>query len=393
VKRLKVATVFGTRPEAIKLAPLLLEMRRRRDAVRSTILVTAQHREMLDQVLATFGIRPHHDLNLMRPGQSPSEVTSRILHAIEPLLKESRPDVVVVQGDTTTTFAGALAAFNLKIPVAHVEAGLRTGHRYNPFPEEMCRRLTTCLTDLHLAPTAWAKGNLLQEGIPEKAIAVTGNTVIDALFHVMKKPVKGSVAPVELPPGQRLLLATTHRRENFNEPLRDICSAILRIVAEVPDVMVVLPVHRNPNVDGPVRKMLAGRERIVLVPPLDYVPFVRLMSRAHLILTDSGGVQEEAPSLGIPVLVARRTTERPEGVEAGVTLLVGTERASIVSAALGILRDPALRERMSRRSNPYGDGRASGRIVEEMLRRFPSREAGRPERPAKRPEVALKGAT
>jgi len=380
MKRLKVAVIFGTRPEAIKLAPLLLEMRRRRKEVRSIPIVTAQHREMLDQVLATFGIRPAHDLNLMQPGQSPGQVAARILTHLEPVLLSLRPDVVVVQGDTMTTFAGALAAFHLKIPVAHVEAGLRTRNRYNPFPEEMARRLTTSLADLHLTPTAWARDNLLKEGIDRRAIVTTGNTVIDALHLVRRGAVPAATREILSAVQGRLLLVTTHRRENFNAPLRNICGALLRIVREVHDVTVVLPVHRNPNVDGPVRRTLHGKQRILLVPPLDYAPFVHLMSRAHLILTDSGGVQEEAPSFGVPVLVARRTTERPEGVVAGVARLVGTEKKEIERAAIGLLSDPRAHRKMARTANPYGDGKASPRILDEILERFravtPSRGSG-----------------
>lgn len=373
MKRTRVVTVFGTRPEAIKLAPLLLEMRRAKDRIRSMVVVTAQHRDMLDQVLATFRIRPDVDLDLMRPGQDPSDVAARILAEIKPVLARLRPDLVVVQGDTITTFAAALAAFLQKIPVAHVEAGLRTRNPHNPFPEEMSRRLASCLTDLHLAPTPWARDNLLKEGVPRSRIAVTGNTVIDALFHVARK--KAPPPPMRLSRGSRLVLVTTHRRENFNAPLRDICAAVSTLVEQVEDIEVVLPVHRNPNVDGPVRRMLGRRPRIHLVPPLDYVPFVHLMRRAHLILTDSGGVQEEAPSLGVPVLVARKTTERPEGIEAGVALLVGTETSRIVAAASRLLRDERRRRIMARRRNPYGDGRASSRIVKEILRRFPPRSA------------------
>jgi UDP-N-acetylglucosamine 2-epimerase (non-hydrolysing) len=370
VRRLHTATVFGTRPEAIKLASLLLELRRRRDRIRSTVIVTAQHREMLDQVLRSFGIRPGYDLNLMRPGQHPGEVTARIISALRPVLEKARPDVILVQGDTTTTFAAALAGFLMKIPVAHVEAGLRTENRYNPFPEEMCRRLTTSLADLHLAPTRWARENLLREGIHPRSIVVTGNTVIDALFHTLQQ--KKGVRPHGLPdlPDGRLLLVTTHRRENFNRPLGNICRALVTLVREVPDLSIVIPVHRNPNVDGPVRRILGGRERIFLVPPQEYAPFLRLMERAHLILTDSGGVQEEAPSLGVPVLVARTTTERPEGIDAGVALLVGTERRSIERAALKLLGDRRAWRRMARRANPYGDGKAAPRIARELLRRF-----------------------
>ena len=370
MKRLAVATVFGTRPEAIKLAPLLLDLGRRRAEFRSHVIVTAQHRDMLDQVLKTFGIRPGHDLDLMRPGQSPGQVGARILLELEPVLAKLRPDVVVVQGDTMTTFAAALAAFNLKIPVAHVEAGLRTMDRYNPFPEEMCRRLTTSLADIHFAPTAWARANLRREGVRAGSILVTGNTVIDALFQVLRQPMPVETRAILSRIPGRLLLVTTHRRENFNAPLRNICAALVTVVRRIPDISIVVPVHRNPHVDGPVRKFLEGKERIHLVPPLDYAPFVHLMRSAHLILTDSGGVQEEAPSVGVPVLVARRTTERPEGVDAGVARLVGTERDEIERAAIGLLSSRARHRRMSRRTNPYGDGRASARILDALLRRY-----------------------
>ncbi len=379
-----MATIFGTRPEAIKLAPLIMEMKRR-SGISTSVVVTAQHRDMLDQVLRTFRIRPGRDLDVMRPGQSPGEVTARILTGLDPVLGEIRPDLVVVQGDTATTFAAAMAAFLHKIPVAHVEAGLRTSDRYNPFPEEMCRRLTTALTSLHLAPTSLSRENLLREGVDPATIFVSGNTVIDALFWILRHraPPRGKAA-LRLPEG-RILLVTTHRRENFNEPLANICRAILRVVAAVPDLHVILPLHRNPNVDGPVRRLLAARERIVLLPPLDYIPFVHLMSRAYLILTDSGGVQEEAPSLGVPVLVARRTTERPEGVEAGVSRLVGTDEKVIEGEVLRLLRSRAAWRAMARRANPYGDGRASRRIVSEILARYAppargarARRAGRP---------------
>jgi UDP-N-acetylglucosamine 2-epimerase (non-hydrolysing) len=374
--RLHAALVFGTRPEAIKLAPVILEMRRRPSEVRASVIVTAQHREMLDQVLASFRIRPERDLDLMRPGQDPAEVAARVLQDLTPILRRLRPHLVVVQGDTITTFAAAAAAFLLKIPVAHVEAGLRTLDRYNPFPEEMSRRLTTSLADLHLAPTPWARENLLREGIAPRAVVVTGNTVIDALLHVLRSTSPGPLDGVPGPGPHRILLATTHRRENFNRPLRNICAALRSLVRKVPDLRVVLPVHRNPNVDGPVRAMLGGRERVHLVPPLDYVPFVHLMRRAHLIVTDSGGVQEEAPSLGVPVLVARRTTERPEGVRAGVALLVGTEREEIEGAALRLLADAGAWRRMARRANPYGDGRAARRIVDALVARFAPQGGG-----------------
>lgn len=370
MSRLRVTTVFGTRPEAIKLAPVLLEMKRRRDRIRSSVVVTAQHREMLDQVLRTFRIRPGRDLDLMRPGQSPGQVTSRILTSLDPVLERLRPHVVLVQGDTATTFAAAMAAFLRKIPVAHVEAGLRTSNPYNPFPEEMCRRLTTSLSTLHLAPTALSRANLLREGVSRRNVVVSGNTVIDALLWILRnRPPRAGDRDGLAVPG-RMLLVTTHRRENFNRPLRNICRAILSIVRRVQDLTVVLPLHRNPNVDGPVRKLLSGRDRIILLPPLDYVPFVHLMSRSHLILTDSGGVQEEAPSLGVPVLVARRTTERPEGIDAGVSRLVGTDADRIEREVMGLLTSRRRWLAMARKTNPYGDGKASARIVDQLDRRF-----------------------
>jgi UDP-N-acetylglucosamine 2-epimerase (non-hydrolysing) len=298
--------------------------------------------------------------------------------SLDPVLARLRPDVVVVQGDTATTFAAGMAAFLRKIPVAHVEAGLRTRDPYNPFPEEMCRRLTSALASLHLAPTRRSRENLIREGVAPGSIVVSGNTVIDALFWILRHraPAASSILLPET--DGRLMLVTTHRRENFNKPLRNICRAILKIVSAVPDLIVVLPLHRNPHVDRPVRRILDGRERIALLPPLDYIPFVHLMSRSHLILTDSGGVQEEAPSLGVPVLVARRTTERPEGIEAGVAKLVGTEQGAIEREALALLRSRTRWERMARRTHRYGDGRSAARIVDQLLRRFgPAASGGR----------------
>ena len=332
----QLALIFGTRPEAIKLCPLVLELRKHPEfGVR--VCVTAQHRQMLDQVLEVFGVTPDADLNLMAPNQSLPELTARAVTAVFAWLERERPDLVIVQGDTTTTFAAALAAYYLKIPVAHVEAGLRTGDRYAPFPEEINRRLTTHLAELHFAPTAAARDHLLREGVPAEKIHVTGNTVIDALLWVREKVRR---EPPELPAGlaeaiegKRVILVTGHRRESFGAPFAAICRAVSDIVARFPDVAAVYPVHLNPNVQEPVRRILGGLERVLLLPPLDYAPFVWLMDRASLILTDSGGVQEEAPSLGKPVLVMRETTERPEGIAAGCAELVGVSRAGIAAAA------------------------------------------------------------
>ncbi|MBI1179986.1 MAG: UDP-N-acetylglucosamine 2-epimerase (non-hydrolyzing) [Alphaproteobacteria bacterium] len=363
----RILTVFGTRPEAIKMAPVVKALAAS-PALETRVCVTSQHRQMLDQVLDLFGIRPDYDLNVMKAAQSLADITCGVLTGLAGVLEEWRPDRVLVHGDTTTTFAASLAAYYRKVPVGHVEAGLRTGNRYSPWPEEMNRRLTGALADLHFAPTARARANLLRENAPEGSVFVTGNTVIDALFLALDRlrADPGAVARFDerfrYLDGKRLVLVTGHRRESFGEGLRNMCGALADL-ADRGDVAVLYPVHLNPNVKGPVHEILGGRAAVHLVEPEDYLPFVYLMDRAEIIITDSGGIQEEAPSLGKPVLVTRDTTERPEAVEAGTVIMTGTDRARIVAEATALLDDPTRYEAMSRAHNPYGDGRAAGRIV------------------------------
>jgi UDP-N-acetylglucosamine 2-epimerase (non-hydrolysing) len=363
--------IFGTRPEAIKLCPVIRHLRDECDgkfAVR--ICVTAQHRGMLDQVLKVFQIEPHYDLNAMRPGQTLTSATSLILSSLEPVLQSDRPHLVLVQGDTATTLCGALASFYAGIPVGHIEAGLRTGDMGQPFPEEMNRVVVGRLSSLHFAATPWAAANLAAEGVDGSRITVTGNTGIDAVLYVREQlecgRVRGREWP-ELEPGRKLILVTAHRRESFGEGFEQICHAI-REIADLPDVQIVYPVHPNPNVTGPVRRNLEGHPHIRLIDPLDYVSFVDLMRRAHLLVTDSGGVQEEAPSLGKPVLVLREKTERPEAVEAGTATLVGTDVRKIVDSVARLTQDAEEYERRRRIHNPYGDGLASGRIADFIVK-------------------------
>jgi len=364
---MKVLTILGTRPEAIKLAPVIKEMERHPETI-SRVCVTAQHREMLDPFLALFDIRADYDLNIMQPGQSLFDVTSRVLLGLKCVLEEDKPEVVLVQGDTTTAFAAALAAFYLKVKVGHVEAGLRTEDKYNPFPEEINRRLISHLADFHFAPTERAKANLLAEGVHAQAIFVTGNTVVDALFMILARTKGQDLLPsLPLRPGRKLILVTAHRRESFGIGLANICQALERIVQHAPDVEIVYPVHLNPNVRVTVERLLGGVDRVHLIEPLDYVAFVRLMNRAYLILTDSGGIQEEAPSLGRPVLVMRETTERPEAIEAGTARLVGTDPDAIVHETLRLLEDQDAYARMADAPNPFGDGHAAERIVDALL--------------------------
>lgn len=358
-------TVFGTRPEAVKMAPVVRALAESAD-FRPVVAVTAQHREMLDQVTRLFGIVPDHDLDIMLPEQSLVDITTRALAGLYRVVGETRPAMVLVQGDAHTTFIGALAAFYHRVPIGHVEAGLRTADKYRPFPEEMNRRMTSVLADLHFAATPAARTNLLAEGVPASAIVVTGNTVIDALRTVQQRP---DIPAVDgLPPldGRRLLLVTTHRRENWGEPLREIYRALLELLEGFPDLLLVFSVHRNPAVRRVVHDVLHGHPRAHLLEPPDYGPWVRLMERAHLILTDSGGIQEEATALGRPALVLRDVTERPEGVAAGTLRLVGTDRRRIVEEASRLLTDAGAYAAMARAHNPYGDGRAAERIVQAL---------------------------
>jgi UDP-N-acetylglucosamine 2-epimerase (non-hydrolysing) len=365
---LTVLTIFGTRPEAIKLAPVVLELKKYPAEIRSIVCITAQHRDMLDQVLRMFEIEPDLDLNLMTENQTLPDLTSAALLGVTGVLEEVQPDVVLVQGDTTSAMAAGLAAFYRKIPVGHVEAGLRTGDRYQPFPEEINRRLLTSIATYHFAPTGVARDALLREGVPDDAVLMTGNTVVDALQAIARREaaLNGLAA---LGAERRLILMTAHRRENFGTPLEDICRAVLRLTERNQDVEIAYPVHRNPNVRSTVERMLGGHERIHLLPPLEYDQFIHLLNRSALVLTDSGGLQEEGPVLGKPVLVMRETTERPEGVAAGSNRLVGTDTDTIVSAAERLLHDPAEYESMARASNPFGDGHAAERIVEFLRSR------------------------
>lgn len=364
----RVMVVFGTRPEAIKMAPVIAALKAM-PGVETLVAVTAQHRQMLDQVLDLFGIVPDEDLNLMAPSQSLPDLFGRILSGMNEVIERRRPDLVLVHGDTSTTFASALAAYYARVPIGHVEAGLRTGNLYAPWPEEANRKLVGALAAIHFAPTENSRTNLLREGIQAASIQVTGNTVIDALLEVTTridsdKDLRSRLDGMFpfLDPSKRLILVTGHRRENFGDGFDQICSALKRLASR-PDVQIVYPVHLNPNVQEPVNRLLAGLPNVHLLPPQDYLPFVYLMARSHLILTDSGGVQEEAPSLGKPVLVLRSTTERPEALDAGTVRLVGTDADLIVSEASRLLDDPAFHESMARAHNPYGDGHAAHRIA------------------------------
>jgi UDP-N-acetylglucosamine 2-epimerase (non-hydrolysing) len=379
----KVLFIFGTRPEAIKMAPVIKEFQKHPAHFAVSVCVTAQHRQMLDQVLELFGIAPDFDLDIMKPGQSLTDVTCNVLKGLAPVLEKSKPDLVLVHGDTTTTMAASLAAYYQKIAVGHIEAGLRTGNIYSPWPEEMNRRLTGAITRFHFAPTEQSRQNLLAEGVADESITVTGNTVIDALLMVRAKMVVGNMGVtigqnlVSKYPGlasilasnngKRLILVTGHRRENFGEGFENICYALKEIAVAHPDVEVIYPVHLNPNVQEPVKRILSDAPGVHLIEPLDYLPFVWLMNRAYLIITDSGGVQEEAPSLGKPVMVMRDTTERPEAVTAGTVILVGTDRQKIVAVARQLLTDKPAYEAMTRAHNPYGDGKAAERIVAQIL--------------------------
>jgi UDP-N-acetylglucosamine 2-epimerase (non-hydrolysing) len=372
----KVAFIFGTRPEAIKLCPLILAMHNH-PTLRPHVCVTGQHRQMLDQVLEVFGIVPDVDLALMQSNQTLAGLTSRAIAAIDGYLAEHQPAMILVQGDTTTVFCAALAAFYRRIPVGHVEAGLRTWNKFSPYPEEINRTITTKLADFHFAPTEWAKDNLLKEGVPAERIIVTGNTVIDALFIALAKVKANPPTIPGLPPAlmngqidRPLVLITGHRRENFGEGFENICRAIAELAERFPQTAFVYPVHLNPNVREPVFRLLGSRENIHLIEPLSYLPFVALMNRATVILTDSGGVQEEAPSLGKPVLVMRDTTERPEAVKAGTVKLVGTDSGLITESVAQLITDTEIYQRMSAAMNPYGDGQACHRIISALENAF-----------------------
>lgn len=369
---IKVLSVFGTRPEAIKMAPLVNQLKQDA-AFDSRVCVTGQHREMLDQVLKLFDIKPEYDLAIMKPGQDLYDVTTSILLNIKPVLREFQPDIVLVHGDTSTTFAAALACYYEKIAVGHVEAGLRTGNIYSPWPEEANRKLTGALTRLHFAPTQTSADNLLAERVAPEHIVITGNTVIDALLQVVAK-IEGNAElnqqfAAQFPfvqPERRMILVTGHRRESFGGGFEQICAALADIATSFPDCDIVYPVHLNPNVKEPVYRLLSGVSNVHLIPPQDYLPFVYLMNRSYLVLTDSGGIQEEAPSLGKPVLVMRDTTERPEAVAAGTVKLVGTDKAKIVSEVTKLLTDSSYYESMSFAHNPYGDGNACSRILASL---------------------------
>jgi UDP-N-acetylglucosamine 2-epimerase (non-hydrolysing) len=366
---MKVLSIFGTRPEAVKMAPIV-RLLQKTPGIESRVCVTAQHRQMLDQVLELFQIKPDYDLDLMRENQSLASISASIFTHLDPVLADFEPDWVLVVGDTTTVVTTSQLAFYRRIKIGHVEAGLRTHNKWHPFPEEINRRIATVIADLHFAPTTWSQGNLLREGVDERAILVTGNPVIDALNFVIKQDepqeITKLIGQMELET-RKLILITAHRRENFGQPFENICYAIKELAARE-DVEIVYPVHLNPKVQEPVNRILKSTARVTLLPPLDYLPMVHLMKHAKIILTDSGGLQEEAPSLGVPVLVLRETTERPEGVEAGTLKLVGTETGQIVREATRLLDDPLAYAEMARAANPYGDGHAAERIIEALLR-------------------------
>lgn len=371
-KKIKVMTVFGTRPEAIKMAPVVLELGKYPGVIEPVVAVTAQHRDMLDQVLKLFSITPDYDLDIMAAGQTLFDITSKAMMGLDKVLQKEKPDIVLVHGDTTTTFAGALAAYYHQISVGHVEAGLRTHNKYSPFPEEMNRKLTGSIADMHFAPTETSEHNLLGESVDENSIYVTGNTVIDALHKTVND---GFVFDNEVLQNidyrnKRIILVTTHRRENLGEPMRNVYKALKQLTMDFDDVEIVFPVHKNPKVREVVKAELGGLDKVYLVDPLDYEPFANLMHRAYMILTDSGGVQEEAPALGKPVLVLRDTTERPEAVEAGTVKLIGTDEKVVYDEARKLLTDQKEYNSMAEACNPYGDGRASQRIVQAILYKY-----------------------
>lgn len=368
MKPLRVLSVIGTRPEAVKMAPVVQTLRRT-PGIESVVCVTAQHRQMLDQVLNLFGITPEIDLNLMQPNQTLAQITAAIFTHLDPVIRDVQPDWILSQGDTTTVMATALLAYYHRVQFGHVEAGLRTGNKFQPFPEEINRMVAGVVADLHFAPTEWARQNLLKENVPPERIVVTGNPVIDALRQVAEQPTPPEVETLlERIGPRRLVLVTAHRRENFGQPLENICAALQHLAETYAgSIHIVYPVHLNPNVQNTVYPRLSGLPNVTLLSPLDYLPMVHLMKRATLVLTDSGGIQEEAPGFGVPVLVLRATTERPEGIAAGTVKLVGTETADILREARRLLDDPAEHARMAQAANPYGDGHAAGRIVQSLL--------------------------
>jgi UDP-N-acetylglucosamine 2-epimerase len=366
-RRLKVLSIFGTRPEAVKMAPVIQRLAAS-GQIESRVCVTAQHRQMLDQILQLFEITPDYDLDLMRPDQSLAELAAAVFSELPPVIELAKPDWVLVQGDTTTVMAAAILTYFHHCHLAHIEAGLRTGDKWQPFPEEINRRLASVTADLHFAPTRRAAENLRQEGIPEGRIKITGNTVIDALQQTAAHPYRFKAGPLAaIPEGRRVILVTAHRRENFGEPLLRILEALRTLADSHPEVMLVYPVHLNPHVQQPAHQVLGGVENILLTEPLDYLPMVHLMKRAYLVLTDSGGLQEEAPALGVPVLVMRQVTERPEALEAGTAILVGTDSQRIVAETERLLNDAEAYGRMARAVNPFGDGHAAERIVDALL--------------------------
>ena len=367
MKKIKVMSIFGTRPEAIKMAPLIKELETREE-IESIVCVTAQHREMLDQVLNTFSIKPDYDLNIMKKGQTLSEITARVLRGIEEVLEKEKPNIVLVHGDTTTTFASALAAFYQQISIGHVEAGLRTYNKYSPFPEEMNRQMVDCLTDMYFAPTNLSKENLVKEGISPEKIYITGNTVIDAMSKTVDSNYKNEI--LDWVGNDRLILLTAHRRENLGENMYRIFNAVNKIVNEFDDVKVIYPMHLNSKVREIAQEVLGNNAKVKLIEPLEVFDFHNFQNKAYLILSDSGGVQEEAPSLGKPVIVLRDTTERPEGIEAGTLVLAGTEEANIYKITKNLLEDENKYKAMSKAVNPYGDGKASERIVDAIIEKF-----------------------
>ncbi len=369
MNKIKVMSIFGTRPEAIKMAPLVKELESRKE-IESIVCVTAQHRQMLDQVLETFDIKPDYDLNIMKQGQTLSEVTTRAILGLEEVFKTEKPDIVLVHGDTTTTFAGALAAFYNQIAIGHVEAGLRTYDKYSPFPEEMNRQMVDCMTDMYFAPTELSKENLLKQNIDESKIYVTGNTAIDAMKTTVDKDYNNEI--FDWVGNDRMILLTAHRRENLGDPMRHIFKAIRRIVDEFNDVKVVYPIHMNPKVREVANEIFDGCDKVKLIEPLEVFDFHNFQNKSYIILSDSGGIQEEAPSLGKPVLVLRDTTERPEGIAAGTLKLVGTNEETIYNETKKLLTDKNEYDKMSKASNPYGDGHTSERIADAIIKKFKS---------------------